>query len=165
MTATLKTLSGIAVLSVLLSACATAPRKPFSPSAAPPNSAALYFYRPSEMTARLIRPTISANGATLGDLRNDSYGVVFLAPGQIQLLSAWPGLPGSRRQDSATLNVEAGKSYYLRVRYHATQAHGLVPHSLIQFENRAGLEEVAETDAIKQMAGMDASFEPEKAAP
>lgn len=165
MNSTLKPLCGFAALSVMLSACASAPRKPFTPSAAPPSTAALYFYRPSEMTARLIRPTISASGSTLGDLRNDSYGVAFVPAGQVELLSAWPGLPGSRRRDSATLTVEAGKSYYLRVRYHVTEAHGLVPHSLIQFENRPGLEEVAEEDAVKQMAGMDESFEPAKAVP
>jgi hypothetical protein len=106
------------------------------------------------MTGRLIKPAISADGKELGRLPNDSYGVAFLPPGEARLRSLWPGIPGSRRDDIATLRLEAGRSYYLRVRYQTGKPKHLLPGGALQFEDRAGLEEVAEAEAAPQMAGM-----------
>lgn len=155
-----------AFLSILLSGCAFGPRKPFSPVAPQANAAAIYFYRPSEMTARLIRPTITANGVKVGRLANDSYGVAHLPAGEVQLRSAWPGITGAIRDDTATVNVEAGKNYYLRVRYHVGKPRNVTPRVLevgaLSFEDRTGLEEVPEADAVPQLAGLEPcdSFEP-----
>lgn len=148
-----------ACLALLLSGC-SAPRKAFAPAAPRPDAAAIYFYRPSEMTARLSRPTLSANGAKLGRLPNDSYGVVHLPPGELKLRSKWPGVPGAIRDDEATLTVEAGKSYYLRVRYHVGKPRRVTPGAPfvggLELEHRTGLEEVPEAEAVPQLAGMDA---------
>ena len=147
-----------AFLVALLSGCAFGPRKPFTPQSPTPSDATVYFYRPSEMTGRLIRPTITANGAKVGRLANDAYGFARLSPGTIQLRSTWPGIPGTVRDDSVTLNVEAGKSYYVRVRYHVTKAHNVTPAfgrlGALSFENRVGLEEVPEAQAVPQLAGL-----------
>lgn len=149
----------LAFLSLLASGCSFAPRKPFDPAPSRSDSAALYFYRPSEMTARLIRPTISANGAQLGKLANDSYGVAYLPPGEVQLRSVWPGIPGSVRDDSVSVRVEAGRNYYLRVRYHTGKPRGLTPGVAglggLSFEDRVGLEEVPEKEAVPQLAGLE----------
>jgi len=138
---------------IVLAACSTVPTKPFTPAAAPAGAAAVYFYRPPEMTGSLLKPTILANGAELGRLGYGSYGLAQLPPGQTTLRSKWPGIPGTRRDDEVTLTLEAGKVYYLRV-----QAHGLtpsIPHiGGLQFENRQGLETVEQADAVKQLAGM-----------
>jgi hypothetical protein len=144
----------LAVFALLLSACSFAPRKPFEPAPARPDAATVYFYRPSEMTARLLKPAISANGAEVGKLANDSYGVAFLPPGEVQVRSVWPGLPGTPREDAATLRVEAGRSYYVRVRRRTGRPKHLAPGGALQFEDRPGLEEVSEAEAVPQLAGL-----------
>jgi len=150
-------LAAASLLAVSFCACAIAPRKPFNPAPAPADKAAVYFYRPSEMSGRLVRPTLSVNGAELGKLANDSYAVAYLPPGQAQLRSVWPGIPGARNDDSVDVALEPGKTYYVRVRYHVREAHGLVHHSLLQFENRQGLEQVIDAEAVPAMAGMSAT--------
>jgi hypothetical protein len=144
----------------LLAACSFAPRKPFVPQAARQDAAAVYFYRPSEMTARLVKPTISAGDKALGKLANDSYAVAYLPPGEATLRSQWPGIPGSKRDDSVALSLEAGKSYFVRVRYQTRRAKQLTPGLKhiggLSFEDRTGLETVDEAEAVKQMAGMAA---------
>jgi hypothetical protein len=145
-------------LALTVAGCSFAPRKPFVPAAPPPNTAAVYFYRPSEMTGRLLKPTLSVNGAKLGRLANDSYGVAYLPPGAAHLNSLWPGLPGSRRDDSVDGEFLAGRNYYFRVRYHVGKPRNLTPAAphlgALSFEDRAGLEEVGEDEAAGQMAGM-----------
>jgi hypothetical protein len=157
----LKIAAGGTLISLMLTGCSFGPRKAFNPADAPSDSGEVFFYRPSEMTARLISPTITANGAKLGRVSNDSYGVAVLPPGEVKLRSTWPGVPGTIRDDAVALNVEAGKKYYLRVRYHVSQAHGLTPSIKgiggLSFENRVGLEEVPEAEATAQMAGMEPS--------
>lgn len=140
----------------VLSACATAPRKPFAPSPSRPDAAAVYFFRPSEMTGRLLKPSLSANGAALGKLANDTYGVVYLPPGETSFRSVWPGI--AVRDDSAALNLTAGQSYFLRVRCQASKAKTVTPVlggvGPLSFENRPGLEAVPQDEAAPQMAGM-----------
>lgn len=148
----------LAFVALSLSACAVAPRKPFTPSPARIDAAAVYFYRPSEMSGRLISPTISADGKELGKLANDSYAVAYLPPGPTELRSLWPGIPGTRRDDSVSVSLEAGKSYYLRVRYHASKAHDVTPSAplvgALSYENRQGLEQVDESEALTQLNGL-----------
>lgn len=147
----------VPVLAVLLSACATT-RAPFVPSPPMPNTGGVYFYRPSEMHGRLIKPTLSVDGAKLGKLANDSCAVAFLPPGQVQVRSLWPGIPGQVRDDSAAVSVVAGVNRYLRVRYHVGDSHRVAPGAgianALTFEDRVGLEEVEEKEAVPQMAGM-----------
>lgn len=153
--------ASIGLLCALLAGCATGPHQPFVPAAPPPNAGAIYFYRPSEMTGRMLRPTITANGAKVGRLPNDSYGVFTVSPGTIALRSVWPGIPGTIRDDAATVNVEAGKNYYVRVRYHVTKAHNITPTiagiGALSFENRAGLEVIEEMEAVPQLTGIPLS--------
>lgn len=157
----MKHLLRAAAFATVLSGCALTPRKPFVPSAPPPNTGAVYFYRPSEMTGRLISPTITANGARLGRLGNDSYGVAYLAPGATRVESSWPGIPGSRRDDTAALDVEAGRVYYFRVRLQVGKPNhpfaGIPGAKALVFEDRVGLELVPENEAVPQMAGMSAA--------
>lgn len=145
----------------LLAACSFAPRKPFTPEPARQDAAAVYFYRPSEMTARLVKPTVSVGDKALGKLGNDSYGVAYLPPGEAKLRSQWPGMPGSRRDDSVAMNLEAGKAYFVRVRYQTRRAKQLTPGLShvggLSFEDRTGLETVDEAEAVKQMSGMGAA--------
>ena len=152
------TVLAAALASFIMSACASGERRPFVPNPAPPDRAALYFYRRSEMTARLQKPTITLNAEKAGRLANDSYGVAFVRPGAVDVRSRWPGVPGSTRDDSLTLNAEAGKRYFLRVRYQTRKPRGLTPSvpgvGGIQFEDRVGLEQVDEAQAVPQMAGM-----------
>ena len=158
MTPAIKIASRGALLSLLLSGCSFAPRKPFIAVPPPPNTGAIYFYRPSEMTGRLLRPTIMVNGAKVGRLANDSLGVVDLPAGAAQLRSTWPGIPGSVRDDAATVMVEAGKNHYVRVRYHVGKPRNVTPSVLggsLSFEDRPGLEEVPEADAVPQLAGLE----------
>lgn len=151
----MKTSASCAALLILASACSTVPKKPFSPAPAAPDSASVYFYRQSEMTGLLLHPSLSANGAAIGKISNDSCAVVRLAPGAIALRSVWPGIPGTRRDDSATVNAEAGKNYYVRVRYHQGKSHKVTPGlsvaNALVYEDRPGLEEVAESDALPEM--------------
>lgn len=154
----------------LLSACAPGKREPFVPTAAPSDAAVVRFYRPSEMSGRLISPTLSIDGKEIGKLSNDSWGEISVAPGDHALRSYWPGIPGTRRDDSASLSVEAGKAYYLRVRYQVTKARDLTPSipgiGAASFENRVGLEEVKSDEAVPQMTGMSRAtlaFPPAKA--
>lgn len=144
-------------LSALLSACATT-RAPFTPTPPMPNTGGVYFYRPSEMTGMLIKPTLSAGGAKLGTLANHTCAVAFLPPGEVQVRSQWPGIPGSSRDDSVTIAVVAGQNTYLRVRYHTNEDRRAAPGvvNALQFENRVGLEKVSEDEATPQMAGMGA---------
>lgn len=144
-------------LSLIVSGCSFAPRKPFTPNPPPPASAAVYFYRPSEMTGRLIRPTIQINGAKAGRLANDSYGVAYVPPGEVTARSTWPGIPGSIRDDSAVVHAEAGRSYYLRVRYHVGKPKSAA--GPLVWEDRMGLEEVSEADAVPQLAGLERNAE------
>lgn len=148
----------VAFACLLPSACSFAPRPPFNPAPPRPDAAAVYFYRPSEMTARLLSPALSANGAALGRLANDSYGVVFFPPGELRLRSEWPGIPGTRRDDAAVLTVEAGKSYFVRVRYHVGKprkvASGFPVAGALVYEDRTGLEEVPEAESVPQLAGL-----------
>lgn len=115
----------------------------------------MYFYRQSEMTGLLLHPSLSANGAAIGKISNDSCAVVHLAPGPAQLRSVWPGIPGTTRDDSATVDVEPGKNYYVRVRYHQGKSHKVTPGisvaSALVYEDRPGLEEVTEKDALPEM--------------
>ncbi len=154
----MRTVLGLALLGLLLTACAVAPRRPLAPSPTRADAASVYFYRPSEMTGRLISPTLSAGGQELGKLANDSYAVAYLPPGPTELRSLWPGLPGTRRDDSVSVALEAGKSYYFRVRYHASKAHDVTPAAppfgALSFENRPGLEPVDESEARPQMNGL-----------
>ena len=147
--------SCVSLLAVLASACSSMPKKPFSPAPAAPDAASVYFYRPSEMTGLLLHPSLSANGAAIGRISNDSCAVVRLPAGAVQLRSVWPGIPGTSRDDSAAVNVEAGKNYYVRVRYHQGKAHKAAPGvpvaSALVYEDRPGLEEVAEADALPEM--------------
>lgn len=148
-------LAACASASLLATGCSTLPKKPFSPAPAAPDSASVYFYRQSEMTGLLLHPSLSANGAALGKISNDSCAVVHLPPGAIALRSVWPGIPGTSRDDSTTVNAEAGKNYYVRVRYHQGKSHKVTPGlsvaNALVYEDRPGLEEVAESDALPEM--------------
>ena len=144
-----------ALFSILALACSTAPKKSFAPGPAAADSASVYFYRPSEMTGLLLHPSLSANGAALGKISNDSCAVAHVAPGAVALRSAWPGIPGTSRDDSVTVNAEAGKNYYVRVRNHQGKSHKVTPGislaNALVYEDRPGLEEAAESDALPEM--------------
>jgi len=149
------TTAAAALLSLLVSACASLQKKPFEPAPAAPDSGAVYFYRQSEMTGLLLHPALSANGAALGKISNDSCAVVHLPPGSAQLRSVWPGIPGTTRDDAATVDVEPGHNYYVRVRYHQGKSHKAAPGvpvaNALVYEDRPGLEEVTEKDALPEM--------------
>ncbi|HXS99851.1 MAG TPA: DUF2846 domain-containing protein [Elusimicrobiota bacterium] len=151
----MRTPLAVALLALFASACSTAPKKPFEPAPAEPGSASVYFYRQSEMTGLLLRPSLSANGAALGKISKDSCAVVHLPPGAAELRSVWPGIPGTSRDDTAAVNVEAGKNYYVRVRYHQNKPHKAAPGvpaaSALVYEDRPGLEEVEASEALAQM--------------
>lgn len=142
-------------LLALTAACSSIPKKSFEPAPAPADAGAVYFYRQSEMTGLLLHPSLSANGAALGKISNDSCAVVHLAPGRAQLRSVWPGIPGTTRDDSAAVDVEPGKNYYVRVRYHQGKSHKVTPGlsvaNALVYEDKPGLEEVAEPDALPEM--------------
>ncbi|MFI5345840.1 MAG: DUF2846 domain-containing protein [Elusimicrobiota bacterium] len=141
---------------VFVSGCASAPHKPFVQLPPAPNTAAVYFFRPSEMTGMLLKPTLSANGAALGKLGNETCAVANLPPGSIALRSQWAGIPGSSRDDSATVNAEAGKNYFVRVRYHTAKSHAVAPAGVLSFEDRTGLEETTEAEAMPNLERMGA---------
>lgn len=143
-----------AAFSTAFCACAGAPRAPFAPEAPPPGLAAVYFYQPPEMTASLRKPKLYVNGAELGRLPNGSYALAYLPPGQIEVRSKWSGLPGAGRDDEASLTLEAGKTYYLRVRFHTGKPHHLLTGGALQLEDRPGLEEVPEPSAVPQLDGL-----------
>lgn len=147
----------LAVLCLWSAACATAPRKPFEPAPARDGSATVYFYRPPEMTAALRSPTLSANGAELGKLGYDKYAVAYLPPGETAFRSQWTGIPGGSRDDSVSLDLTAGESYYLRVRFQAGKSRRAAPGTVadpLVFEDRPGLEQVPASEAAPQMNGM-----------
>jgi hypothetical protein len=146
----------VLVAALFASACASAPHKPFALVPPAPNIAAVYFFRPSEMTGMLLKPTLSANGAALGKLGNESCAVANLPPGAIALRSQWSGIPGSSRDDAATVNAEAGKNYYVRVRYHSGKSHAVAPGGVLAFEDRTGLEETTEAEAMPNLERMGA---------
>ncbi len=161
MTINLKMTARLTLFSALIAGCSSVPRQPFTAVPPPQNMGAIYFYRPSEMTGRMIRPTITINGAKIGRLGNDSYGVFTIPPGVVTVRSTWPGVPGTVRDDTATVNVEAGKNYYVRVRYHVSKAHSVTPTvsviGALTFENRAGLELVEDMEAVPQLSGIPLS--------
>jgi hypothetical protein len=146
---------GAALLCLLVSACSSLPKKNFEPAPAPADAGSVYFYRQSEMTGLLLHPSLSANGAALGKISNDSCAVAHLPPGRAQLRSVWPGIPGTSRDDAAAVDVEPGKNYYVRVRYHQGKPHkaapGLSIANALVYEDRPGLEEVTEKDALPEM--------------
>jgi hypothetical protein len=152
----------------LLAGCAFGPRAPFNPPAPPEGAAEVFFYRPSEMTGRLIKPTITAGGAVLGKLANDSYAAVRLPAGPVTLRASWPGLPGQAREGSQNLILEPGHNYFVRIRYKTDKAREMTPAvkgiGSLSFEDRTGLEAVAEDVAVPQMAGMAAADWPPAAA-
>ena len=152
----MKTVLGLACL--LLAGCATAPRAPFAPAPAREGAATVYFFQPPEMTAALRSPTISANGQVLGKVGYDAYGVAYLPPGETSFRSQWTGIPGGSRDDSASLDLTAGESYYLRVRFQAGKSRRAAPGAgvadALVFEDRPGLEQVPAAEAVPQMNGM-----------
>lgn len=80
-------------LSLLLSGC-LAPLQPVELDPPPPDAGVVYVYRPSQMTGRLIKPTIEVNGRKAGNLSNHAYAALRLPPGRAVIRSSWPGIPG-----------------------------------------------------------------------
>jgi hypothetical protein len=75
----------------------------------------------------------------------------------VSVRSKWGGIPGTTRDDKAELVAEAGKAYYVRIRYKTNRPKHLLPGGALQFEDRDGLEVVEEKEAAPQMAGMAAA--------
>jgi hypothetical protein len=77
----------------------------------PPGKALIYIYRPGSMVGALVHYTVNANDEKVSEahLRNNTYLVFFADPGSHTL---WREVSGARSK--VILNVEAGKTYYVR---------------------------------------------------
>ena len=103
----LRTLSLLAILSLLLCGCATLGAKYAPDTSVPTNRAAVYLYRPGFVGAA-INPNVVANGVTLAPLPAHGYFVYYAAPGELTLTQH------TEASTSVTLDVKAGETYYVK---------------------------------------------------
>jgi hypothetical protein len=77
----------------------------------PEGKALVYVYRPGSMVGAAVHYSINANESKVSEahLRNGTYLVYFAEPGRYTF---WAQVTNTRR--SADLDVEAGKTYYVR---------------------------------------------------
>ncbi len=77
----------------------------------PDGQALVYIYRPGSMVGAAVHYTVNANDKKVSDahLKNKTYLVFFAEPGSYNI---WAQVADTRRE--VTLDVEAGKTYYVR---------------------------------------------------
>lgn len=77
----------------------------------PEGKALVYIYRPGSMVGAAVHYTVNANDEKVSEyhLRNKTYLVFFAEPGRYTF---WAQVANTRRE--ADLDVEAGKTYYVR---------------------------------------------------
>jgi hypothetical protein len=135
------------VLSLFIIATAACSSKEAIFVAAPADAdkgSVVYIYRPSSSTNFMMSPTVVIDGKEKFNIASGDYRYVYLASGQHTV-----GLDSTDRYltDAAVaINVEAGKSYYLRV------------NTSLKFEpeqmntRKFWIDAVAEKDALPEIA-------------
>ena len=117
-------LLALSVLS-LCAGCATGPQ--FSPSAhvgPPPGKALIYLYRMPQLACSACTENIKVNGNYVGNLKNGSYFTYIATPGRLDFTGKLgPGFNTlmtalSVEDKLMSLNVEAGKTYFIRFAYY-----------------------------------------------
>jgi len=102
----------ILVLFILVLTCTSVFSQKFEPVKETPEGKALvYIYRPGSMVGAAVHYTVNANDDKVSEyhLRNKSYLIFFAEPGRYTF---WAQVSNSRRE--VDLDVEAGKTYYVR---------------------------------------------------
>ena len=79
--------------------------------AAKPDKGLVVFYRMSAFKGKAVRFNVNHAEGTLGQLLSGTYLYKYLEPGTHNFFVQGVSLDG---QDSITVNVEAGKTYYIR---------------------------------------------------
>ena len=111
----INTVSALAILTVVLvlSACASVDysQKKVFPEAKP-DQALIYFYRTPGFIGSTYRFQVSEGKQVVGAMAQDSYFYVFAAPGKHTYIV---DDRNEEQGSSITLDVQAGKTYYVRV--------------------------------------------------
>jgi len=97
---------------VLVLTCTSVFSQKFEPvKEIPEGKALVYIYRPGSMVGAAVHYTVNANDDNISEyhLRNKSYLIFFAEPGRYTF---WAQVSNSRRE--VDLDVEAGKTYYVR---------------------------------------------------
>jgi len=97
---------------VLVLTCTSVFSQKFEPvKEIPEGKALVYIYRPGSMVGAAVHYTVNANDDNVSEyhLRNKSYLIFFAEPGRYTF---WAQVSNSRRE--VDLDVEAGKTYYVR---------------------------------------------------
>ena len=97
---------------VLVLTCTSVFSQKFEPvKEIPEGKALVYIYRPGSMVGAAVHYTVNANDDRVSEyhLRNKSYLIFFAEPGRYTF---WAQVSNSRRE--VDLDVEAGKTYYVR---------------------------------------------------
>ena len=97
---------------ILVLTCTSVFSQKFEPvNEIPEGKALVYIYRPGSMVGAAVHYTVNANGDKVSEyhLRNKSYLIFFAEPGRYTF---WAQVSNSRRE--VDLDVEAGKTYYVR---------------------------------------------------
>jgi len=97
---------------VLVLTCTSVFSQKFEPvKEIPEGKALVYIYRPGSMVGAAVHYTVNANDDKVSEyhLRNKSYLIFFAEPGRYTF---WAQVSNSRRE--VDLDVEAGKTYYVR---------------------------------------------------
>lgn len=97
----------------LLTGCASAPQGPkFSMLKNEPGTAIVYIYR-LHTPPYMRKPDIKVGDVAVAELPTDSYTVLRLKPGTYTLKTDWGFIDNPILSRSATLSVEAGRSYFV----------------------------------------------------
>ena len=92
--------------------CSTIFSQKFTPvEKIPEGKALVYIYRPSKVLGMAVHYTVNVNEEKVSEahLKNDSYLLYFAEPGRHTF---WGMVSGNRKE--AILDVEAGKTYYIK---------------------------------------------------
>ncbi len=68
----------------------------------------MFFYRPAKMYAAVVSYDMNLNNQVIGKVKNGKYFYQYVDPGSYTLTAE------TRDKESLTLEVEAGKTYYIR---------------------------------------------------
>ena len=97
---------------VLVLTCTSVFSQKFEPvKEIPEGKALIYIYRPGSMVGAAVHYTVNANDDIVSEyhLRNKSYLIFYAEPGRYTF---WAQVSNTRRE--VDLDVEAGKTYYVR---------------------------------------------------
>ncbi len=126
--------------SVLMSACASGPKMAEMKSSIPSlkaNEGRVYFYRKSSMLGAAIQPSITLNGAVVGDSKPGGFFFVDRAPGSMEVTTT------TEVEKKLTFVLDAGQTRYVRTAIGFGVIAGRVYPELV--DSQTGETEISET--------------------